>query len=137
MLFPRVYIQNISPLRRDLISRAVRWENFARSQYSKWVTQTWRKMAQFSFIRAWYSYFMFGGCSTYIRDVKKSFVMSSLLKSWQIYNCLRFLVNRISVELFVMFCAIWYYLYNLKNVKNAHGGVLFLVKLQAFSLQLY
>ena len=25
----------------------------------------------------------------------------------------------------------WYHLYNLKNVKNAHGGVLILVKLQA------
>ena len=36
-----------------------------------------------------------------------------------------------------MFCAIWYDLYNLKNVKNTHGGVLLLVKLQAFSLQLY
>ena len=23
-----------------------------------------------------------------------------------------------------MRCAIWYYLYNLKNVKNTHGGVL-------------
>ena len=32
---------------------------------------------------------------------------------------------------FVMFCAIWYYLCNLKNVKNTHGGVLLLVKLQA------
>ena len=31
-----------------------------------------------------------------------------------------------------MFCAIWYHLYNSKNVKNTHGGVL-LVKLQAFS----
>ena len=31
-----------------------------------------------------------------------------------------------------MFCAIWYHLYNLKNVKNTHGGVLLLVKLQAF-----
>ena len=31
----------------------------------------------------------------------------------------------------VMFCAIWYYLYNLKNVKNTHGGMLLLVKLQA------
>ena len=30
-----------------------------------------------------------------------------------------------------MFCAIWYHLYNLKNVKNTHGGVLILVKLQA------
>ena len=28
---------------------------------------------------------------------------------------------------------IWYHLYNLKNVKNTHGGVLILVKLQAKS----
>ena len=28
-----------------------------------------------------------------------------------------------------MRCAIWYHLYNLKNVKNTHGGVLLLVKL--------
>ena len=27
-----------------------------------------------------------------------------------------------------MFCAIWYHLYNLKSVKNTHGGVLLLVK---------
>ena len=32
---------------------------------------------------------------------------------------------------FVVRCAIWYHLYNLKNVKNTHGGVLILVKLQA------
>ena len=38
---------------------------------------------------------------------------------------------------FVMLCAIWYNLYNLKNVKNAHGGVVLLVKLQAKTLQLY
>ena len=30
-----------------------------------------------------------------------------------------------------MFCVIWYRLYNFKNVKNTHGGVLLLVKLQA------
>ena len=30
-----------------------------------------------------------------------------------------------------MFCAIWYHLYYLKNVKNTHGGVLLLVKLKA------
>ena len=30
-----------------------------------------------------------------------------------------------------MRCAICYHLYNLKNVKNTHGGVLLLVKLQA------
>ena len=37
----------------------------------------------------------------------------------------------------VMFCAIWYHLHNLKNVKNTRGGVLLLVKLQAVSLELY
>ena len=31
----------------------------------------------------------------------------------------------------VMRCAIWYHLYNLKNVSSTHGGVLILVKLQA------
>ena len=40
--------------------------------------------------------------------------------------------NANSTELFspfVMRCAIWYHLHNLKNVKNTHGGVLILVKL--------
>ena len=37
----------------------------------------------------------------------------------------------------VMFCAIWCHLQNLKNLKNTHGGVLLLVKIKAFSLQLY
>ena len=32
---------------------------------------------------------------------------------------------------YVMFCAIWYHLYNLKNIKNTNGGVLLLVRLQA------
>ena len=32
---------------------------------------------------------------------------------------------------YVMRYMIWYYLYNLKNVKNTHGRVLLLVKLQA------
>ena len=34
---------------------------------------------------------------------------------------------------YVVRCAIWYHLYNLKNVKNTHGGVLILVKLQVFA----
>ena len=33
-----------------------------------------------------------------------------------------------------MHCAIWYHLYNLKNVKNTHGGVLILVKLLKLTL---
>ena len=32
-----------------------------------------------------------------------------------------------------MRCAILYYLYNLKNVENTHGGVLILVKLEALA----
>ena len=35
-----------------------------------------------------------------------------------------------------MLCAVWYYLRNLKNVKNTHGGVLFLVKLQTSACNL-
>ena len=33
-----------------------------------------------------------------------------------------------------MLCAIWYHLHNLKNLKSTHGGVLFLVMLQALKL---
>ena len=35
---------------------------------------------------------------------------------------------------YVMRCAIWYYLYNLKNKKNTHGGVLILVTLLRLTL---
>ena len=38
---------------------------------------------------------------------------------------------------YVMRCAIWYHLYNLRNVKNTHGGVLILVKLQLKSTLLH
>ena len=37
----------------------------------------------------------------------------------------------ICLSVIVMLCAVWYHLHDLKNVKNIHGGVLFLVKLQA------
>ena len=39
----------------------------------------------------------------------------------------------LQVYLNVVCCAIWYHSYNLKNVKNNHGGVLTLVKLQALA----
>ena len=41
------------------------------------------------------------------------------------------LIDKIISRLYVMFCAIWYHFYNLRNVKNTHGRVLLLVKLQA------
>ena len=37
--------------------------------------------------------------------------------------------------IYLMRCAIWYHLCNLKNVKNTHGGVLILVKLQASAVR--
>ena len=37
----------------------------------------------------------------------------------------------------VMHWAIWYHLYNLKNVKNSHRGVLLLVKLQALASKFF
>ena len=37
---------------------------------------------------------------------------------------------------YVVRCAIWYHLYNLRNLKNTHGGVLILVAGFGFSLQL-
>ena len=33
-----------------------------------------------------------------------------------------------------MLCTIWYYLYNLKNMKNTHGGVLLLATLLKVTL---
>ena len=39
------------------------------------------------------------------------------------------MVYILSGIVYVMYCAIWYHLYNLKYVKNTHGGVLLLVKL--------
>ena len=41
------------------------------------------------------------------------------------------LLNKFALLKHVMRCAIWYHLYNLKNVKNTHGEVLNLVKFQA------
>ena len=35
---------------------------------------------------------------------------------------------------YVMLYTIWYYFPNFKNVKNTHGGVLLIVKLQAVQL---
>ena len=49
------------------------------------------------------------------------------------FSCRTETKNRCFLWIYVMFCAIWYHLYNLKNVKNTHGGVLLLVKMQASS----
>ena len=50
------------------------------------------------------------------------------------------MVEKLMVAMLIitmMFCGIWYHLNNLKNVKNTHGGVLLLEKLQAFIAQVF
>ena len=46
-------------------------------------------------------------------------------------------IKRFPIYIFVVRCAILYHLYNFKNVRNTHGGLLLLVKLKAYSLQPY
>ena len=50
--------------------------------------------------------------------------------------CNNFVMSKIWI-IIEMFCAIWYHLHNLKNVKNTHGGVLLLVKLKVTLLYWY
>ena len=45
-----------------------------------------------------------------------------------------FCTSSARIRKYVMRCAIWYHLYNLKNVKNTHGGVLLLVKFTKITL---
>ena len=49
-------------------------------------------------------------------------------------NLFRFFLKKVSIvdfeQVHMVCCTIWYYFYNLKNVKNTHGGKLILVKLQ-------
>ena len=42
--------------------------------------------------------------------------------------------NMKAITIYEKFCAIWYHLTNLKNVKNTHGGVLLLVTLLKVTL---
>ena len=39
--------------------------------------------------------------------------------------------------MYEILCAIWYHLYNLKSVKNTHGGMILLVKLQTSSMVVF
>ena len=52
----------------------------------------------------------------------------TLLSLIQLFYLLLYYLTPFS---YVMHCAFWYHLRNFKNVKNTHGGVLILIKLQA------
>ena len=126
-LFPRVHIQNISPPGRDLFWQAVRWENFERSQYSKWVTSTWRKLAQFCWIRKFQDLILILClvgviCLLDTQRQHKTFI-SSLLTSRE-KNCLKFFVSRIIIELLLQ-CTEWLrntFLHLLHRKKLSHSA---------------
>ena len=62
--------------------------------------------------------------------LKLSMSCSQLNLRWFVSAQGRFHLTNFN-RVYVMRCAIWYHLYNLKNVKNTHGGVLLFVKMQA------
>ena len=68
---------------------------------------------------------------TLINHVTKTFLKESSFSATYHYP---FHIIQDWVSLNVMRCAIWYHLCNSKNVKNTHGEVLLLEKLQAKSL---
>ena len=61
--------------------------------------------------------------------LKKSFWSHDLCPSWW-HHRQYFITWRTLFCIYMWCCSIWYHLYNLKNLKNTHGGVLLLVKLQ-------
>ena len=66
-----------------------------------------------------------------------NFIISNLKEIMSITRIISLRSSHLRKNKFVMFCAIWYHLFNLKNVKNTHGRVLLLVKVEAKSLQRY
>ena len=64
------------------------------------------------------------------------YILHMVLKISIYLSIILHMVLKISMT-YVVRCAIWYHLYNLKNVKNTHRGVLLLVKLQASAFKLY
>ena len=68
-------------------------------------------------------------------DSRKRAIFSQrlILRYWYVWNStiqyhyLEVIAVILRFLSIVMFCAIWYHVYNLKNVKNIHGGVLLLV----------
>ena len=80
----------------------------------------------------WYFHFKF--YSIYLLVILKPVFTCNFLRSLKVKRRPCQTVNKCFLSRFVSLyetlCPIWCDLYNLKNVKNTHGGVLLLVKLQ-------
>ena len=57
----------------------------------------------------------------------------------EVGNIVFWIVNHLVMKpsKLIVFCAIWYHFYNLKNVKNTHGGVLLLVPVTLLKVTLH
>ena len=67
-----------------------------------------------------------GACLGHCQTSKMElFLKKNLYKIYKIYKSIQM------PQKYVVRCVIWYHMYNLKNVKNTHGGVVLSVKLQA------
>ena len=80
---------------------------WCQNEYSKWIILCQLNRYQKA-TRSWSSFQQYAFSTSVTRN-----------RTW--CQCL------VSYNIYVAFCAIWYHLYNLKNLKNSHGGVLLLV----------
>ena len=80
---------------------------WCQKEYSKWIILCQLNRYQKA-TRSWSSFQQYAFSTSVTRN-----------RTW--CQCL------VSYNIYVAFCAIWYHLYNLKNLKNSHGGVLLLV----------
>ena len=89
-----------------------------------------RKNAKFIRQHSWPSHFLEKlQTLTNEREFHRGYTPGSFAKFFNQF-CFK---QHVTASKYVMRCAIWYHWYNLKSVKNTHGGVLILVKLQALA----
>ena len=69
-------------------------------------------------IRQFCNFFSHNGASNVVEEKKHALSADFILSSPVSTN-----IRKYQLKLYVMFYAIWYYLYNLKDVENTHGGV--------------
>ena len=79
--------------------------------------------------------FFYPNCLESVINLRKLILSFRVIQHTKFYSWSELLLLfKFYLFVHVMRCAIWYHLYNFKNVKSLHGGVLLLVlvKLQAY-----
>ena len=89
-----------------------------------------RKNAKFIRQHSWPSHFLVKLQTLQMKENSIGVILQEALQNFSNQFCFK---QHVTASKYVMRCAIWYHWYNLKSVKNTHGGVLILVKLQALA----